>query len=65
MDTWLERGGRALLLLLAAIGVWVVARGIVTDKPGALAFVAILCYIILLYPVFVALRVGLAQRKAT
>jgi hypothetical protein len=65
VDTWLERSGRAILLLLAALGVWVVAREIVTDKPGVLAFVAILCYIILLYPVFVALRVGLAQRKAS
>ncbi|HEU5102207.1 MAG TPA: hypothetical protein VFU22_24460 [Roseiflexaceae bacterium] len=64
VDTWLERGGRALLLLLAAIGVWAVAREIVTDKPGVLALVAILYYIALLYPVFVALRVGLAQRKA-
>ena len=64
VDTWLEWGGRAILLILAGIGVWLVARDIVADKPGVIAVVAILCYIALLYPVFVALRVGLAQRKA-
>ena len=63
VDTWLERGGRAILLLLAAVGFGVVAREIMTDKPGILAPVSILLYIALLYPLFLALRVGLAPRE--
>jgi hypothetical protein len=59
VDTWLERIGRAILLLLAAAGFWAVSREIVTDKPGLLAPVYILYYLILLYPLFLALRVGL------
>jgi hypothetical protein len=65
VDAWLDRIGRAILLLLAVAGVWVVAREILADKPGVLALAAIFCYIALLYPAFVALRVGLARRKAT
>lgn len=63
IDAWIEQGGRGILLLLASAGVWAVAQDIVRDKPSALAFVAILCYLILLYPAFVALRVGLAPRR--
>jgi len=63
VDTWIERVGRAMLLLLAAFGFGAVARAIVIDKPGVLAPVAILLYIALLYPLFLALRVGLAPRQ--
>lgn len=59
VDIWLERIGRAILLLLAAFGLWTVTSGIMTDKPGLLALVYILFYLILLYPLFLALRVGL------
>lgn len=63
LDRWLERLGRAILLLLAAGGLWTVAAGILADKPGLLGLVAIFCYLLLLYPLFLALRVGL-QPKA-
>ena len=59
IDTWLERIVRALLLLLAIAGVGFVAREVMTDKPGLLAPIYILFYLILLYPLFVGLRVGL------
>lgn len=70
-DIWLERIGRAILLLLAAFGLWTVASGIMADKPVLLGLVAILFYLLLLYPLFLALRVGLkpkasaASREAT
>jgi hypothetical protein len=56
---WIERIVRTILLLLAAVGLWVVARDIVATKPAALAWLSILLYLILLYPLFLALRVGL------
>jgi hypothetical protein len=59
VDTWLERLGRALLLLLATSGFGIVAREITNDKPGLLGAVYVLCYVVLLYPLFLALRVGL------
>ena len=59
VDTWLERLGRALLLLLATSGFGVVVREITNNKPGVLGAVYILYYIVLLYPLFLALRVGL------
>jgi hypothetical protein len=62
VDTWLERIGRAILLLLAVAGFGFVAREVVTDKPGLLAPVYVLFYLILLYTLFLALRVGLAPR---
>jgi len=61
-STWLEWVGRTTLLLVAAVVFGVVARGIVSDKPGLLGPVYILCYAILLYPLFLALRVGLEPR---
>jgi hypothetical protein len=62
VDTWLDRIGRAILLLLAAAGFGFVAREVVTDKPGLLGPVYVLFYLILLYPLFLALRVGLEPR---
>jgi len=62
VDTWLERLGRTILLLLAAIGIGVVAKGIWAANPGVLAAFYILYYITLLYPLFLALHVGLAPR---
>ena len=59
VDTWLERLGRTLLLLLATSGFGIVAREITNDKPGLLGAVYVLCYVVLLYPLFLALRVGL------
>ena len=59
VDMWLERIVRAILLLLAAAGLGAVAWGVAADKPGLLALVYILFYLILLYPLFLALRVGL------
>ena len=59
VDTWLERLGRTLLLLLATSGFGIVAREITNDKPGLLGAVYVLCYVALLYPLFLALRVGL------
>jgi hypothetical protein len=58
-DIWLERLGRMLLLLFAASGFGIVAQGITHDKPGLLGAVYVLCYIALVYPLFLALRVGL------
>lgn len=63
VDIWLERIGRTILLLLAAFGFGTVTQEIVTAKPGLLALVYVLCYITLLYPLFLALRVGLEPRK--
>jgi hypothetical protein len=71
VDILLERIGRAILLLLAAFGLWTVALGIMTDKPMFLGLVAIFYYLLLLYPLFLGLRVGLkpkasaASREAT
>lgn len=59
VDIWLERIVRTLLLLLALAGVGFVGREIVADKPGLLALMYIFLYLILLYPLFLALRVGL------
>jgi hypothetical protein len=56
---WLDRIGRVILLLLAAFGLWTVAAEIMTDKPGLLGLLAIFFYLLLLYPLFLALRVGL------
>jgi len=71
VDAWLQRAGRTILLLLAAVGFVFVAMRIVTDKPGWLAPVYVILYLCLLYPLFLALRVGLepkasaASREAT
>lgn len=62
VDFWLERSGRAILLLLAAFGLWTVASGIMADKPVLLGLTAIFFYLLLLYPLFLALRVGLEPK---
>jgi hypothetical protein len=62
VDIWLERIVRTLLLLLAVIGIGIVSGEIFTDKPGLLGPVYIFCYLILLYPLFFALRIGLEPR---
>lgn len=62
LDTWLERIGRTILLLVVALIFGTVVWQIGNDKPGVLALVYSLCYVILLYPLFLALRVGLAPR---
>lgn len=62
VDIWLDRIGRAILLLLAAFGLWTVSSGIMTDKPVLLGLIAIFFYVLLLYPLFLALRVGLKPR---
>ncbi len=59
IDIWLERIFRTLILLLAIFGFVFVARGILHDKPLPLAVIYSLFYLILLCPLFLALRVGL------
>jgi len=59
VDAWLERLVRMILLLLAAGIFGIVAWEIANDKLGLLAVVYVLCYVALLYPLFLALRVGL------
>ena len=59
VDRWLERIGRALLLLLAAFGFWTVASEILADKPGWPGPVYVLIYLVLLCPLFLAVRIGL------
>lgn len=61
-DIWLERIGRAILLLLAAFGLWKVAAGILADKSIFIAVLAIVLYLLLLYPLFLALRIGLKPK---
>lgn len=64
VDTWLERIGRAILLLLACFGLWTVASGIMADKAALLGLVGILLYLLLLYPLLLALRIGLAPKMS-
>ncbi len=64
IDRWLERLGRAMLLLLAIVGLWTVASGIMADKAALLGLVAIVLYLLLLYPLFLALRIGLKPKAA-
>jgi hypothetical protein len=64
VDIWLQRAGRAILLLLAAVGFVFIAWQVMTDKPGWLAPVYVLLYLCLLYPLFLALRVGLEPKAS-
>jgi len=64
VDTWLQRAGRTIMLLLAAVGFVFVAWQVVTDKPGWLAPVYVILYLCLLYPLFLALRVGLEPKAS-
>lgn len=65
VDAWLERIMRIPLLLLAVGGIGFVTREVVTGKPGLLGTLYVFFYLILLYPLFLALRVGLEPRVAT
>lgn len=62
VDRWLERIMRVPLLLLAVAGIGFIAQEVVTAKPGLLGALYVLFYLILLYPLFFALRVGLEPR---
>jgi hypothetical protein len=64
VDIWLERIGRTILLLLATAGFVFVAWQVVTDKPGLLAPAYVFIYLLLLYPLFLALRVGLEPKAS-
>ncbi len=59
VDIWLERLVRTFLLLLAVSGMVIVTRDILRDNPGVPGVVYVLYYILLLYPLFLALRLGL------
>jgi len=63
-DTWIERTGQTILLLVATSGFVFVAWQVVTDKPGLLAPAYVFLYLLLLYPLFLALRVGLEPRAS-
>ena len=65
VDIWLERIMRIPLLLLALGGIGFVAREVVSGKPGVLGLLYVLVYLILLYPLFLALRVGLEPSAST
>jgi Protein of unknown function (DUF3224) len=62
VNIWLRRSVRTLLLLLAAFGLGYVSWEIITDKPGLLAPVYVLFYLLLIYPLFLALRLGLEPK---
>ncbi len=64
VDIWLERIGRAILLLLAAFGLWTVASGIMADQHGLLGPAYVFLYLLLLYPLFLALRFGLEPKAS-
>jgi hypothetical protein len=64
IDRWIERIVRTLLMLLAIGGVWEVASGVLSAKPGWRALLYMLFYLGLLYPVFLALRIALKPRQA-
>jgi len=64
VDAWITWSARTTLLLVAAVGVGFVSWQVVTDKPGWLAPVYVLLYLILLYPLFLALRIGLEPRAS-
>ena len=49
---------RAILLLLAVAGVVFVSWEIVKDKPGVLAAMYLLFYLVLLYPLCIGLSLG-------
>lgn len=64
VNAWLERIVRGVLLLIAVGAIGDVAQEISRGKPWWLATVSILLYLVLLYPLFLALRIGL-QPKAS
>lgn len=56
---------RAIPLLLAVAGVVLVSWEIVNDKPGMLAALYVLFYLVLLYPLFIGLGTGLRRFRQT
>lgn len=64
LKLWLPRLVQAVLLLLALSSFIKVSWEIVTDKPGVLAPVYVLIYLVLLYSLFLGLRVGLEPGRA-
>ena len=65
LDTWLERIMRIPLILLAVAGIAFTAREVMTSKPGLLGALYVLFYVLLLYPLFLALRIGLEPRVSS
>jgi hypothetical protein len=61
-DRWLDRSGRLVPLLLATTGLAWVVRSILEARPGLVGAVAIIVYLALLYPLLLALSVGLTPR---
>ena len=64
VDIWLQRTGRTIMLLLAAVGFAFVAGQVVTNIPGWPGPVYVILYFCLLYPLFLALRVGLEPKAS-
>ena len=62
VNVWLERLARVFLVLLAVVGVGFVARDILSSHSVGLAVIYLLCYLALLYPLFLGLQVGLAPK---
>ena len=56
---------RAIPLLLAVAGVVFVSWEIVTNNPGMLAALYVLVYLVLLYPLYVGLSIGLHRSRQT
>lgn len=59
VDLWLERLVRAVLVLLAVAGFGFIARDVLSDKPGLPGWLYVFLYLVLLYPLVLALRIGL------
>ncbi|MBL8045462.1 MAG: hypothetical protein JNL09_02920 [Anaerolineales bacterium] len=59
VNVWLDRILRTVLLLLAVAGFWSVARDVLSSHPMLLGLLYVFLYFILLYPLVLALRIGL------
>lgn len=62
VQQWLIRLARGLFGLLALLGLGWVAQEIGATQPGEVTILALGLYLLLLYPLFWALRIGLAPR---
>jgi len=65
VNVWLKRLVRMFLILLALIGIGIVAWDIMSSHTLGFAVLYILSYLVLLYPLFLGLRVALAPTKNT
>lgn len=65
VNAWLNRVVSLILLMLAAVGFWSVARDVLSSQPILLGLFYVFLYLILLYPLFLALRIGLAPAVST